>query len=201
MIKMIIADDHQIVAEGISRLLPPDVECCAIAKTLADAETQLAEHKPDVLLLDVAFPDGDGIDAIPTLSEACPKTRILMLTMYAEGAVVQRAMTGGAHGFVLKSADMAELLTAINTVVSGSTYICNEARMLMVMQQEDYPVLTKRERDILRLLVAGRSMKEVANDLCLGFETVHTYTKYLRQKLGVNNTPSLVRIALAQHLA
>ena len=198
--KVIIADDHTLVAEGISRLLAPETECCGIAKTLADAETQLAEQKPDVLLLDIALPDGDGIDALPRLQAASPATRILMLTMYAEPAVIQRAVGAGAHGYLLKSADGDELNTAIRTLAEGGTYICKEAESLTMNWLEEAPVLTMREREILRLMVAGMSIKEMANELCLGFETIHTYTKYLRQKLGCNNTASLVRTAMEQHL-
>lgn len=198
--KVIIADDHTLVAEGISRLLAPETECCGIAKTLADAETQLAEQKPDVLLLDIALPDGDGIDAIPRLQAASKKTRILVFTIYAEPAVIRRAMSGGAHGYLLKSAEEEELKVAIGTLAEGGTYVCTEARRLTGGRLEAAPTLTNREREILRLMASGMSTKEIADNLCLGFETVHTYTKYLRQKLGCNNMASLVRTAIEQHL-
>lgn len=199
-IKVIIADDQTLVAEGISNLLTPDVECCSIAKTLADTEIQLATQRPDVLLLDIAMPDGDGIDAIPRLQAASPATHILMLTIYAEPAVIRRAVSGGAKGYLLKNADKTELNTAIHTLANGGTYVCQEAKILTAGQLETAPVLTQREREILHLLVEGMSIKEMAEELCLGFETIHTYTKYLRQKLNCKNTASLVRTAIEQHL-
>ena len=198
--KIIIADDHTLVAEAVALLLANDVECCGIAVTLAEAETMLAAQRPDVLLLDIALPDGDGIDALPRFMAASPMTRILMLTMYAEPAVIKRALGSGAHGYLLKSADGKELNTAIRTLAEGGTYICKEAENLAAGRLEEAPVLTMREREILRLMVAGMSIKKMANKLCLGFETIHTYTKYLRQKLGCNNTASLVRTAIEQHL-
>ena len=200
MIKIVIAEDHQLMAEGIVSLLDTSVECCGIARTLAEATTLLASQKPDVLLLDIALPDGDGIDAIAQLSVASPKTRVLILTMYAEAAVIQRAMNGGAYGYLLKSSSRGELMDAIQTVTEGRTYICKEAQAIASNQLGDSMELTPREREILRLIVAGKSMKEIAGELCLGFETIHTYTKYLRQKLGCNNTASLVRTAIEQHL-
>ena len=200
IIKIVIADDHMLVAQGISHLIEKDFRCCGIARSIADAADKLKTEHPDVLLLDVAFPDGDGIDAIPLLREACPETRILMLTIYAEAAVIQRALNAGADGYLLKSTDREELLKAITTVIAGETFICKEAQAIVFNQGEKVVRLTPREREILHLLVEGYSIKEMADKLCLSFETIHTYTKYLRQKLCCNNTASLVRKAIEQHL-
>ena len=200
MIKVMIADDHQLVAEGVARLLSNDADCCAITNTLAQTKEQTETQKPDVLLLDIAFPDGDGIDAIPLLQAASEHTHILMFTMYAEGAVIQRAMDAGAHGYLLKSAGQQELREAISTTAKGKPYICQEAQKQIAFCNESSPTLTPREREILKLVATGKSTKEIADELCLGFETVHTYTKYLRQKLACNNMASLVRKAMEQHL-
>lgn len=197
-----IADDHQVVADGLARLIDNSKEAKTVAVTGRVDETteKLIRLKPQVLLLDVALPDGDGIDAIPLLLDASPKTRIIVLTMFAETAVVQRALSAHAHGYLFKSVSQEELITAIRTVAKGNTYICEEAQLLLNAQTEMPPTLTAREREILRLIVQGKTMKEIANKLCLGFETIHSYTKYLRVKLNCTNTASLVRIALEQHL-
>lgn len=200
MIKVMIADDHQLVAEGIARLLASDANCCAITKTIAETKERLKIQKPDVILLDIAFPDGDGIDAIPELKAASEQTRILMFTMYAETAVIRRAMESGANGYLLKNANQHELKEAIRTLAKGESYVCKEAQQQIDFRSEAAPTLTPREREILKLVVDGKSTKEIANELCLGYETVHTYTKYLRQKLGCNNMASLVRTAMEQHL-
>ena len=197
-----IADDHQVVAEGLARLIDNSKEAKTVTITGRVDETteQLSRLKPQILLLDVALPDSDGIDAIPALLNASPTTRIIVLTMYAESAVVQRALAAHANGYLFKSVSPEELITAIRTVAKGDTYICEEARWILSAQTEIPPTLTAREREILRLIVQGKTMKEIANELCLGFETVHSYTKYLRVKLNCSNTASLVRTALEQHL-
>ena len=197
-----IADDHQVVAEGLARLIDNSKEAKTVTITGRVDETteQLSRLKPQILLLDVALPDSDGIDAIPALLNASPTTRIIVLTMYAESAVVQRALAAHANGYLFKSVSPEELITAIRTVAKGDTYICEEARWILSAQTEIPPTLTAREREILRLIVQGKTMKEIANELCLGFETVHSYTKYLRVKLNCSNTASMVRTALEQHL-
>lgn len=200
MTKLIIADNHRVVAEGIARLLPANYVCCGLARTIAETSQLIAEHHPSLLLLDIGMPDGDGIDAIPSLLAVQPKLRILILTMYAEAAVIQRAIDSGAHGYILKSADREELIRGIDTVVSGGRFICREAQALLENSRESAPELTLREREVLRLVVEGRTIKEIAEQLCLGFETVHSYTKSLRQKLGCPNTASLVRKAISLHL-
>lgn len=201
MTKLIIADNHRVVAEGIAKLLPSHYTCCGLARTLAEAADSITEHHPDLVLLDIGMPDGDGIDAIPTLKAAQPRLRILILTMYAEAAVIQRALDNGAEGYILKSADREELILGIDTVAAGGTYVCKEAKALLMNSREAAPELTQREREVLRLVVEGRTIKEIAEQLCLGFETVHSYTKSLRQKLGCPNTASLVRKAIGLHLA
>lgn len=202
MISLLIVDDHRVVAEGLARLIAEigDVEVLGIACTLDEAAGMIAAHKPQVVLLDVSMPDGDGIDAIPRLSELSPSTRFLVFTTFAESAVVYRAIRGGAHGYVLKSADAKELLDGIRKVVESGTYICDAAAALVNGDSEVPPTLTGREREILQLIVEGYTIKEISNKLCLAFETVHSYTKTLRRKLGCVNSASLVRTAIERHL-
>ena len=202
MINVMIADDHRVVADGLARLIEGGGEArvVAVATTLDATKKLVKEHRPQVLFLDVALPDGDGIDAIPTLQSASPETRIIVLSMFAEEAVVNRALAANAQGYVFKSVDVTELHESMASVMKGETYLCKEARELLSGQNETTPMLTMREREILKLIVEGQTMKEIAGRLGLGFETVHSYTKTLRLKLGCNNTASLVRKALEQHL-
>ena len=202
MPQVLIADDHRVVAEGIAKIIEASATAhvVALASTLAEAVGMAGELHPYVVLLDVALPDGDGIEAIPGLLGACPEARIVVFTMYAEAAVVRRAMEGGAHGYLLKTCSAEELLEGLNTVAGGLSFLCREARGLLMKSQEASPAITSREREVLALIVQGRTIKEIADELCLGFETVHSYTKYLRQKLGCQNTAALVRVAMEQHL-
>jgi len=199
---VIIADDHRMVAEGIAHLIEKGHagHVCAIASTLGEAEALLTEHQPDVLLLDVALSDGDGIDALPVLAAVSPTTHFVVLTMYAEPSVIRRALEVGVEGYLLKSAGVDELIAAIQTVTGGGTYICREAKSINRKAGEAPPALTPREREVLRLIVQGKTIKEIADELCLSFETIHSYTKYLRLKLDCNNTASLVRVAMERHL-
>lgn len=202
MYRILIADDHRVVAEGIKRIIGEShtAEVVALADSIAATERLIAETEPDVVLLDVALPDGDGIEAVPRLLDACPAARIVVFTMYAEAAVVRRAMERGVHGYLLKSVDAAELLHGLQQVAEGGDYICREAQALCAQAAEALPAITAREREVLAGIVQGKTIKEIANELCLGFETVHSYTKYLRQKLNCQNTASLVRVAIEQHL-
>jgi len=202
MINVIIADDHRLVAEGIAKLITDskDINVTAIAESIDEARRLVTAHHPDVLLLDVAMPDGDGIDAISTLRQLYAPLRIIILTVYAEPNVVHRAKAAGANGYILKSTDSEELFNGIRTVAEGSSYICRETQTLMEHAEQPPTRLNNREREILRLIVKGHSIKEIADILNLGFETVHSYTKYLRQKLGCSNMAALVRTAIEQHL-
>ena len=202
MIRVIIADDHRVVAEGIAKLIEESgvATVVAITGTIAETTRLLQQEHPDLLLLDVAMPDGDGIDAITHFVELCPAMRVVVLTSYAEPSVIQRAVSNGVNGYLLKNVNGKEVIKAITTVSEGGVYICQEAQALTMIRCEEAPSLTMREREILSLIVEGHTMKEIANELCLGFETVHSYTKYLRQKLGCKNTASLVRVALERHL-
>ena len=202
MITIIIADDHRLVAEGIARLIDESKKArvTAIARNLNEASQLLRTTPCDILLLDVAMPDGDGIDAISRFTKLNQKLRIIVLTIYAEPAVIRRAMDAGAAGYILKNTDASELIDGITVVADGDTFVSKAAQQLLIDNGEAAPELTPREREILKLVVEGLSMKEIADRLCLGFETVHSYTKYIRQKLGCNNIASLVRTAIERHL-
>lgn len=202
MISIIIADDHRLVAEGIARLIDESKKArvTAIARDLNEASQLLRTTPCDILLLDVAMPDGDGIDAISRFTKLSQKLRIIVLTIYAEPAVIRRAMDAGAAGYILKNTDANELIDGITVVADGDIFVSKAAQQLLIDNGEAAPELTPREREILKLVVEGLSMKEIADRLCLGFETVHSYTKYIRQKLGCNNIASLVRTAIERHL-
>ena len=201
MISVIIADDHRLVAEGIEKLIDGSntAKVVGIADNISDAALLVAEKQPDILLLDVAMPDGDGIDAIARLKETGSGLRVIVLTVYSEPSVIRRAIDGGADGYILKNTGSKELIEGIMTVAGGEQFVCREARWLL-MGSEAAPSLTAREREVLRLIVEGNTMKQIAHRLNLGFETVHSYTKTMRQKLGCPNMSSLVRTAIERHL-
>ena len=201
MIEVLIVDDHRIVAEGVSQLMTGQegIRIVGIAATLSEASQMMSELHPQVVLLDVALPDGDGIDALPELLSSSPETKVIVLTMFAEPSVIRRAMDAQAQGYLLKNTTKEELVEAIRTVAMGENYLSKEVRDQLLSDVKKAPVLTLREREIIRLMSEGCTMKEIADRLCLSFETVHSYTKNLRVKLGCNNTASMVRTAMEQH--
>lgn len=201
MIEVLIVDDHRIVAEGVSQLMTGDegIRTVGIAATLSEASQMMSELHPQVVLLDVALPDGDGIDALPELLLSSPETKVIVLTMFAEPSVIRRAMDAQAQGYLLKNTTKEELVEAIRMVAMGENYLSKEVRDQLLGDVKKAPVLTLREREIIRLMSEGCTMKEIADRLCLSFETVHSYTKNLRVKLGCNNTASMVRTAMEQH--
>lgn len=201
MIEVLIVDDHRIVAEGVSQLMTGEegIRIVGIAATLSEASQMMSELHPQVVLLDVALPDGDGIDALPELLSSSPETKVIVLTMFAEPSVIRRAMDAQAQGYLLKNTTKEELVEAIRTVAMGENYLSKEVRDQLLSDVKKAPLLTLREREIIRLMSEGCTMKEIADRLCLSFETVHSYTKNLRVKLGCNNTASMVRTAMEQH--
>lgn len=201
MIEVLIVDDHRLVAEGVSQLMTGEegIRIVGIAATLSEASQMMSELHPQVVLLDVALPDGDGIDALPELLSSSPETKVIVLTMFAEPSVIRRAMDAQAQGYLLKNTTKEELVEAIRTVAMGENYLSKEVRDQLLSDVKKAPVLTLREREIIRLMSEGCTMKEIADRLCLSFETVHSYTKNLRVKLGCNNTASMVRTAMEQH--
>ncbi|MBR1563832.1 MAG: response regulator transcription factor [Paludibacteraceae bacterium] len=202
MISIIIADDHKMVAQALKQVIEAKdtAEVTGIALTIADAAGQLEEKKPDLLLLDIAMPDGDGIEALPKLRKASQDTKIIILTMYSEAEVIQRAIKSGVDGYLMKDSDAEEILAAIEHVSKGEKYISPAAASKAAALTETIPQLTPREREVLKLIVEGKSSREAAKVLYLGFETVRSYTKYLRQKLGVKNTAGMVEKAIRLHL-
>lgn len=201
MIEVLIVDDHRIVAEGVSQLMTGEegIRTVGIAATLSEASQMMSELHPQVVLLDVALPDGDGIDALPELLLSSPETKVIVLTMFAEPSVIRRAMDAQAQGYLLKNTTKEELVEAIRAVAMGENYLSKEVRDQLLSDVKKAPVLTLREREIIRLMSEGCTMKEIADRLFLSFETVHSYTKNLRVKLGCNNTASVVRTAMEQH--
>ncbi len=213
MTKILIADDHLAVAEGIKNIILQSniADTVSFADSIQACEETLPKVQPDILILDVGMPCGvsiqspsnsnNSIDRIPQWVQMYPDMRILIFTCYGEPSVVSRAMKAGAYGFVLKDSSSNYLIEGIRQVLDGEQYLCPLTKHLLNNSPcPDCEPLTPREREVLALIVEGLSIKMIADRLGLGFETVHTYTKILRMKMGVNNTAALVRKALEQRL-
>ena len=199
-IRIIIVDDHPMVAEGIQSILEsyPDVEVIA---TLSDG-TQIVEQvtalSPDVILLDLNMPGLGGLSATEIILERRPDTRILILSMHDSPEYINSALSHGAMGYVLKDVPTDEIKRAIDAVMGGQRYLCTGAQgSIAPAQDEDgREQLTNREQTILLQLAQGKSNKEVALALNISVRTVETHRKNIKRKLGISSTAGLTRYAL-----
>ncbi|MDR1454077.1 MAG: response regulator transcription factor [Tannerella sp.] len=201
-LKVAIVDDHKVVAEGFEHLINESgmAQVTGKAHSATSCWRMLADKTVDVLLLDVSLPDGNGVDLCPQIKAKYPDIKILMLTSYSELTLIMRALENGASGYILKSAMTEEILEGIQAVASGRQFLCEEVDMLM-KKEENRPVrLSRREQELLRLIVEGRSNSEIAASMYLGYETIKSYRKNLILKLNAHNTAALVKMAIEQKL-
>lgn len=209
-ITVVLADDHAVVRDGLRLLLEaqPDIEVVGDAADGRDALTKTEQLCPDIVLLDIAMPELNGIDAAQQISELCPKTITIILSMHATTEHIFRALNAGARGYLLKESAGAEVVQAVRTVYEGQRYFSQKISDRLVDDyllqrstvQLESPLarLTSREREILQLVVEGKSSAEIAEILTLSQKTVETYRSRLMQKLGINDLPALVKFAI-QH--
>jgi DNA-binding NarL/FixJ family response regulator len=196
MVNLQIADDHKMVVESLSKMISEsgDFKITDVYYDLKSCRQGLKTSLPDILLLDIALPDGDGVDFCAEMTKICPELKIIMLTTYKEFNIAKRALRGGARGYILKNADSEEMLVGIETVSRGEQFLCEEIDLLLREKgNEEVIWLAKREREILNYIAEGYTSKEIAAFICRDEETVRTYRRNLLIKLNARNTPEAVR--------
>ena len=198
-IRIVIADDHAIVRQGLRRLLEAEVDCEVVAEA-GDADTArryVRGHRPDVLVLDLSMPSGSGLDAIATIREETPATQIVVLTMNDASSAARQALSAGALGYVLKDAALEELVEAVRCASSGKTYLqpALGAKLAREGLSRAPGNLSGREVDVLRLLAVGHTNAEVAGQLYLSVRTVEAHRARLMQKLQLSSRAELVSYA------
>lgn len=199
-IRIVIADDHAIVRRGLRHLLEgePDFRVVAEAEDVESARRFLRGHHPEVLVLDLNMPGESSLEAIPTLREEFPETRIVVLTMQNEPAYARAALSAGVLGYVLKeSADM-ELVEAIRAAMAGEHYLNPRLGAKVASEPPPGPPdgLSRRELEILRLIALGFTNAQVAEELFLSVRTVETHRAHIQSKLALADRSELVRYAL-----
>jgi two-component system response regulator NreC len=206
MIRVMLADDHQILLDGLRRLIDTtgDMTVVATATDAASAITAAQEHRPDVLVLDISMPGG-GLEVARRVREMELPSRIVILTMFAEDRYVMEAVRLGAAGYVLKRSADKELIEAIRTVAAGDAYLTPAAvRLLLATQHTDSgrpeQTLSPREREVLRFTARGYSNLEIAERLFVSPKTVDTYRSRIMAKLDLHRRSALVEYALGHGL-
>jgi DNA-binding NarL/FixJ family response regulator len=202
--RVLLADDHRIVAEGLKSLLADEFDLVGIVED-GDALVKAArELRPDVIVADISMPLLNGLDALERLKRDNPKVRVVLLTMHREAAYARRAIESGAAGYVLKHSASAELVLALRAALQGRTFISPDlAAELMNMAKRDpqgpadpVAALTPRQREILQLLALGKSAKEAASSLNLSARTVEDHKYRLMESLGIENSAELIHFAI-----
>jgi len=207
-IKILLADDHTIVRQGLKLILAsqPDMSVVGEASNGREVVELASKLRPDIILLDVAMPELNGIEATRRMMEANPRVRILVLSMHKEAVYVREILKAGARGYLLKDVIDAELLNAVRAVARGDGYVSpavSGALLSDYRQNVTDPadLLTKREREVLQLIAEGKTNKEVATHLNLSVYTVDSHRGKIMEKLNLHSTGELVRFAIKHGLA
>ena len=207
-IRVLIVDDHAVVRTGLRRVLDAeeDIETVGEAPDAERAVFEAMESTPDVVLLDVMMPGKSGIEALPSLLQAAPDVRVLILSMQDDPRYVREAFDAGASGYVLKEAADTEVVGAVRAVAAGEQYVhpALGARLVAAdadaRRRADADPLSDREREILRLLALGHTNQEIASMLYISVRTAETHRAHIMSKLGLGSRAELVRYALAEGL-
>jgi two-component system, NarL family, response regulator NreC len=209
-IKVLIADDHTILRQGLRRILEaePDIDVVGEAGNGVDAVKRAKQLEPDVVIMDISMPEQDGIESMRQIVKSGP-SRVLILSVHLEHQVISEAVSAGAAGYLAKDSLDRELVSAVRTIMLGGTvFSMNVSRRLAESSQIAASVsatrplesLTSREREVFLLLAEGKSIGEVATSLFVSPKTVHTHRQHIMDKLGLRTTTELIRFALRQGL-
>lgn len=202
MIKVIVVDDHPIIADGIKKLIDtcPDIRTIGTVLCGKDCKKLLQKTTPDIILLDINLPDINGMDLCQYIRKSYPFIRIIALTGFKEYFYIQKMLQNGANGYLLKNALPEEIIEGIREVYSGNSYFSEEVDSVLQAHNNNKLFLTARETELLKLVVEGYTNKEIASKLFLGVETINSYRKNLLLKLGVKNTAAMVKLAITEKL-
>lgn len=208
-IRLLLADDHAVLRSGLRLLLSeqPDMEVVGEAADGEEAIAKTRELRPDLVLLDITMPGIGGLEALDRIKKEVPEVRVVVLTMHDDESYMERIMTSGGSGYVLKKAADTELLQAIRAVREGGVYLHPTMTRALVSQLQRKSVaqekqshleskLSEREREVLKLIAQGYTNKEIADMIFLSVKTVETHKAHIMDKLELRSRAELVRYAL-----
>ena len=203
---LIIVDDHQMVLEGLNLLLnsQTNINVVNLFKSAQDCIEYLSNNSVDVILMDINMPHVNGIEACKIIKKSHPDIKIIGLSMINEGSLIKLMLKNGADGYLHKNSGRDEIIEAINSVMNGRTFISNEVTTLIFhpnhkdvkISESPFPKLSRREQQILEMIIDEKTTHEISTQLFISFGTVETHRRNIMIKLGAKNTAGLVRIAL-----
>jgi DNA-binding NarL/FixJ family response regulator len=209
-IRVILADDHRVVREGLKALLERNEDIAVVGEAAdgREAVKLAAGLKPDIVLMDISMPILNGIEATQQVIEVSPSSRVIMLSMYSTSEHIFRSFKAGASGYLLKESAGQDVVNAVRAVHDGKRYLTERITETILddflhqrsLLESESPVsrLSKRERNILQLVVEGKSSSDIGSQLFISPKTVETYRSRIMHKLSINDVPGLVKFAL-QH--
>ena len=210
--RLLLVDDHTVVRQGLRRILESDDEI-EIAGEASDGRTavEMARRlQPQVVVMDIALPELNGIEATRQIAKRVDGAKVLILTMHADDVYVRQALKAGARGYLLKDSEDLDLLKAVKVIGSGGSFFSPVVSKVLLegylgdaagqQVEDDLSLLTDREREVLQLIAEGKTNKEVAVSLQVSVNTVETHRKHLMEKLDLHNTAELVRFAIRKKM-
>lgn len=210
VIRVLLADDHKLFRAGIRALVQTvgDIEIVGEAEDGRDAVRMVAMHQPDVVLMDIAMPKLNGLDAAARISRDFPRVRVLMLSMNADEDSVLKSLRAGAVGYLVKTADPAELALAVRAAKRGEKFLSSAISAHVVdaclgrvdKEQTSLERLTQRQREVLQLIAEGHTTKAIAKDLDISVKTAEAYRGELMKALDIHDIASLTRYAIRSGL-
>ncbi|HZQ94200.1 MAG TPA: response regulator transcription factor [Candidatus Sulfotelmatobacter sp.] len=203
-LRLLLADDHTILVEGLKALLAPEFEVVATAADGREVLKAAETHQPDLILLDISMPGLNGIEAARRLTQSNPGAKLIILSMHADLSFVSAAFEAGVAGYVLKQSAATELVTALHDVDSGRRYISSSIQKRLGTEMTDFLQrlkklsgdLTPRENEVLQLLAEGKARKEIAQILAISVKTVEFHKQKIGEKLGIHTNAELTAYAI-----
>lgn len=211
-IRVLLADDHTILREGIRSLLVthPDITVVGEAKDGQEAIQKTLELNPDIVLMDISMPNVSGLEATRVIRQKCPNTRVLILTMHDSDEYIFQMLEAGASGYVLKGTASGDLVSAIQAVAEGQSFLYPSVAKKVVeeylgrgtqpAERDKFDGLTEREVEVLRLVAEGKTNQEIADQLFLSVKTVQAHRAHIMEKLDLHDRVDLVKYALKKGL-
>ena len=204
-IKILLVDDHNLVSEGIARIIISDNKYSVVAQLTngADAIEFVKNNPVQVVIMDINMPGVDGITATREIKKIVPEIKIIGLSMLSDFGTIHKMLESGADGYLLKNISGDELFTALSQVLEGKTYLNTELQQLFLKgmrDQKNIPLLTKKEKEVLNLIAAGLTNKDIAIKLKIGEETIKSHRKNIMNKFDIHNAAELVRFAIDHQL-